>query len=217
MSDNVIWARRWVVLSATVIKENREYLIELDRKIGDGDHGENLDRGCSALLREGGIEDIDSAAGIFRNVARIVMSVVGGAAGPLLGTAFQQMAAVMPDEDLTAQDISRLVDAGLGGLQKRGRAEAGEKTMTDTWLAAAAAARVAAKQELDPAAAWQMIAEAAEEGAQATIPMKATKGRASYLGDRSIGHLDPGAVSSSLLFLTAAQAAAEVWGGDAVD
>lgn len=216
MSKNAQWARRWMELSAEVIKNNREVLIELDRQIGDGDHGENMDRGFSAVVAGDGLAQAETGADVLKYVAKTLLSTVGGAAGPLYGTAYLRGAGAVPSEDLTGGDVSGILDAAVRGVQARGKAVAGEKTMVDAWLPAVEAARDAGV-EGDVVAAFTAAAAAAEEGAQATKPLKATKGRASYLGERSIGHLDPGAVSSALLLGAAAQAAAEVFDAQAED
>lgn len=213
MDRNAQWIRRWVEISADLVGENREYLIELDRRIGDGDHGENMDRGFSAVVRGDGLSDAETGSELMKYIAKTLLSSVGGAAGPLYGTAYLRAAPQVPETDLTAGDVANLLEAAVGGIQARGKAEAGEKTMVDAWLPAAQAAGA-----LDPdesaVAALSAAARAAEEGAEATIPLKATKGRASYLGERSRGHMDPGAASSAMLIGAGAQAAMEVFGGE---
>lgn len=210
VNRNAQWARRWVELSADAVAENREYLIDLDRQIGDGDHGENMDRGFSAVVRGDGLEKAESGADVMKYVARTLLSTVGGAAGPLFGTAYLRAAGAFPEEELTGADIAALYAAAVGGVQARGKAVAGEKTMVDAWLPAVQAAKAAEDEGV--LAALEAAAAGGEEGAEATIPMKATKGRASYLGDRSRNHLDPGAASSALLLAAAAQAGREVFG-----
>lgn len=214
MGRNVDWAKRWVELSADVVAENREYLIDLDRQIGDGDHGENLDRGFSAVVRDGGLDSADSGSAILKYVAKTLLSKVGGAAGPLYGTAYLRAAGVVPGDDLAPADVPAILEAAVNGVQARGKAVAGEKTMVDAWLPAVTAARDAADDGAGVAQTFAAAAAAAEAGAGATKPLRATKGRASYLGERSMGHLDPGAVSSALILRSAAQAAAEVFTGD---
>ena len=215
MGNNVEWARRWVELSAGVVAENRELLIDLDRQIGDGDHGENLDRGFTAVMRGDGLAESVSGQDVLKYVAKTLLSTVGGAAGPLYGTAYLRAAGAMPDEEMTSEDVVAVLDAAVKGVQARGKAVAGEKTMVDAWLPAVEGARAAAAAGEDVAGTFAIAARAAKEGSDATEPMKATKGRASYLGDRSIGHLDPGSVSSALLLQAAADAAAETFGKDA--
>lgn len=210
MSKSLEWARKWAQDSGVVIGENREYLIDLDRQIGDGDHGENLDRGFTAVVRGDGLDSAESAQDLLKYVAKTLLSTVGGAAGPLYGTAYLRAATALSDGELAPEDVGEMLLAATQGVQARGKAVAGEKTMVDAWLPAAEAASAAA--DAGVLAAFEAAARAAEAGAEATKPMKATKGRASYLGARSIGHLDPGAVSSALILRSAADAAREVYG-----
>ena len=211
MGKNVTWARRWVELSAERIGDNRELLIDLDRQIGDGDHGENMDRGFSAVVSGPGLSEAQSGADVLKYVAKTLLSTVGGAAGPLYGTAYLRGAGAMPEGDLTSQDVANVLEAAVKGVQARGKAVAGEKTMVDAWLPAVQAAHDVADEGGDVVATFAAAASAGHAGSEATIPMKATKGRASYLGERSIGHLDPGSVSSALLLQAAADAASEVF------
>ncbi|MCB0913583.1 MAG: dihydroxyacetone kinase subunit L [Propionibacteriaceae bacterium] len=181
-------------------------LIDLDRAIGDGDHGENMDRGFKAVvakLDEGGIADVQ---GVLKVVASTLMSKVGGAAGPLYGTAFLR-AAKACEGDLDSNGVVALIEGALDGIVSRGKATTGEKTMVDAWTPALEAAKAAAEGGASPAATLRAAADAAASGAEATIPMLATKGRASYLGERSIGHQDPGATSTAYILGAAADAA----------
>lgn len=209
VSKGLEWARQWIQDSAAAVSDNRELLIELDRQIGDGDHGENLDRGFTAVVRGGGVQEAERTDDLLKYVAKTLLSTVGGAAGPLYGAAYLKAAQAAPQRDLRPADIADLLEAAAQGVQARGKATAGEKTMLDALLPAAVAAREAAV-EGDFASTWNAAAEAAEAGAEATKPMKATKGRASYLGERSRGHLDPGAVSTAMLIRAAADAASRV-------
>lgn len=206
------WARQWVELTAQAMSENREYLIDLDRQIGDGDHGENMDRGFSAVLKGNGLNEALSGADVLRYVARTLLSSVGGAAGPLYGTAYLRAATEIPEQDLTGVTITKILGAALEGIQARGKASPGEKTMVDAWQGAIRAAELAVITQAGPARVWAEAARGAKVGATSTIPMRATKGRASYLGERSIGHLDPGAQSTALIIQAAATAAQTVWG-----
>lgn len=192
--------------------DNREVLIDLDRQIGDGDHGENMDRGFSAVVRGDGLVLSGTAADVMKYVAKTLMSTVGGAAGPLYGTAYLRAAQQFPAGELTSNDVANIFSAAVGGIQARGKAEAGEKTMVDAWLPAANAAKADAELGKGFLETLQDVAKAARAGAESTVPMKATKGRASYLGDRSTGHLDPGAVSSALILEAALEAAQDVYG-----
>lgn len=209
MSLDAAWARRWIELSAADIAEQRDYLVDLDRAIGDGDHGENMDRGFKAAVEALGQAQPASVAEVLKTVAKTLMSTVGGAAGPLYGTAFLRASKAAGDGDLDGAGVAAVIAGALDGIQARGKATTGEKTMVDAWTPALEAARAAAESGSDPAAVLEAAATAAEAGAAATEPMRATKGRASYLGERSIGHLDPGAVSTSLILRAAVRAAGE--------
>ena len=209
MSLDAAWARRWIELAAADVSEQRDYLVDLDRAIGDGDHGENMDRGFKAAVEALGQAEPASVAEVLKTVAKTLMSTVGGAAGPLYGTAFLRASKAAGDGELDAAGVAAIIEGALGGIQARGKATTGEKTMVDAWTPALDAARAAAESGADAVATLQAAATAAEAGAAATEPLRATKGRASYLGERSIGHLDPGAVSTSLILRAAARAATE--------
>ncbi|MEZ7672775.1 dihydroxyacetone kinase subunit DhaL [Pauljensenia sp. 20925_1_27] len=209
MSLDAAWAQRWIELAAADIAEQRDYLVDLDRAIGDGDHGENMDRGFKAALEALGQAQPASVAEVLKTVAKTLMSTVGGAAGPLYGTAFLRASKAAGDGDLDGAGAAAVIAGALEGIQARGKATTGEKTMVDAWTPALEAARAAAESGSDAAAVFEAAATAAEAGAASTEPMRATKGRASYLGERSIGHLDPGAVSTSLILRAAARAAGE--------
>ena len=197
------WLRRY----AAVIEEHRAELVRLDTAIGDGDHGTNMDRGMrKAMERVDGLQDEDIGA-TLKAVGMALVSSVGGAAGPLYGTLFLQMGTATAGAD--ALDVAALadaLDAGVKGVQARGKAEPGDKTMVDALLPAVAALRDAQAGNVGVEEALRRAASAAEEGMKATIPMEARKGRASYLGPRSIGHQDPGATSSYLLLRSADEA-----------
>lgn len=209
MSLDVAWAVEWVRLSAKVVKEHREELIELDRQIGDGDHGENMNRGFTAVVAKlDGLEAPPEQVGdVLKLVATTLMSTVGGAAGPLYGTAYLRAAKAAAVAELDSAAAVAVLEAALEGIVARGKAHTGEKTMVDAWTPAVEAAESVADNGGSPAAVLAAAADAAATGAQATIPLLATKGRASYLGERSIGHLDPGARSTELLLRAAADAA----------
>ena len=209
MSLDAAWARRWIESSAADVAEQRDYLVDLDRAIGDGDHGENMDRGFKAAVEALGQAQPASVAEVLKTVAKTLMSTVGGAAGPLYGTAFLRASKAAGDGELDGAGVAAVIAGALDGIQARGKATTGEKTMVDAWTPALEAARTAAESGSDPAAVLEAAATAAEAGAAATEPMRATKGRASYLGERSIGHLDPGAVSTSLILRAAVRAADE--------
>jgi len=211
MTVDVAWAIDWTRRSAAVIRENRDYLIELDRQIGDGDHGENLNRGFTAVVAKlDALEEQPADVGeVLKLVATTLMSTVGGAAGPLYGTAYLRAAKVTGTPTIDSAGIVALLEAALEGIVVRGKASPGEKTMVDAWTPAVSAAVAAAHAGASPAEVLDVAAKAAEEGADATVPLVATKGRASYLGERSAGHRDPGATSSALILRAAAAAAAD--------
>ena len=209
MSLDAAWALRWIELAAADIAEQRDYLVDLDRAIGDGDHGENMDRGFKAAVEALEQTQPGSVAEVLKTVAKTLMSTVGGAAGPLYGTAFLRASKAAGDGNLDGAGVAAVIAGALEGIQARSKATTGEKTMVDAWTPALEAARAAAESGSGPAAVLEAAATAAEAGAAATEPLRATKGRASYLGERSIGHLDPGAVSTSLILRAAVRAAGE--------
>lgn len=200
----------WIRLLADVYAENRQYLTELDSPIGDADHGINMDRGFKKTMEKlPEVVDKDIGA-ILKAVGMTLVSTVGGAAGPLYGTFFMR-AGMTADgkEEISPEDVVALFDAGLQGILMRGKAELGDKTMVDAMTPAVAALREAVNGGSDLSSALQGAVEAAEKGMKDTIPMLALKGRASYLGERSIGHQDPGATSTYLLFKSAYEAWSE--------
>ena len=196
---------RFVERYAAVIAEHRKELIELDRPIGDSDHGENMNRGFQAVL--GKLDDVrdQTPADVLKSVAMTLVAKVGGAAGPLYGTAFlKASAAVAGKDELSAAEVADALEAALDGVVMRGKAEVGDKTMVDAWRPAVDAARAAVEDGQDLSAALEAAASAAKKGMESTKPLVARKGRASYLGERSKDHQDPGATSSWLLFDTLA-------------
>jgi dihydroxyacetone kinase-like protein len=197
----------WVEAFSSTVAENKEYLTRLDSAIGDADHGINMDRGMKAVSAKlDGFEGDDIGA-LLKTVGMTLVSTVGGAGGPLYGTLFLQMGmATAGKSELEPEDWAAALDAAVKGVQMRGKAEPGDKTMVDALIPArdafsAAVAEGGAFFE----EALRKSAQAAEEGMLATIPLVAKKGRASYLGERSAGHQDPGATSSQLLVKTAAE------------
>ncbi|MBG6237963.1 dihydroxyacetone kinase-like protein [Mycetocola sp. CAN_C7] len=210
MSLGTAWTVDWVRASAAVIAEHRTELITLDRDIGDGDHGENMDRGFSAVLAK--LDDVAAdaiPADVLKLVATTLISTVGGAAGPLYGTAYLKAAgAVAGKSDLDGAALAALLRAAKDGIVLRGKAQPGDKTMIDAWAPAVDAADAAVGDGADAVTVLAAAAEAAESGATATEPLIARKGRASYLGERAIGHRDPGAQSTALLLRAAADVAA---------
>lgn len=207
MTLDTQWVVRWIRNCQTEIHAQRDYLIDLDREIGDGDHGENLDRGFTAVVEALETTEVTDIATPLKLVAKTLLSTVGGAAGPLYGTAYLRAAGQAGKAELDAADVAAVIEAGLGGIQARGKATVGEKTMVDAWTPAFEAAKAAAEAGKTAVEALEAAAEAARAGAEATLNLKATKGRASYLGERSVGHLDPGAVSSAIIFEQAVAAA----------
>ena len=198
----------WVRGFAALIGENKAQLTQLDAAIGDADHGTNMDRGMTAVLAV--LDDGDppaSAAALFKQVGMTLVSTVGGASGPLYGTFFLRFATAAGEvSELDPKGFAAALRAGLDGIVARGKAEAGDKTMYDALAPAVAALDDALEGGEDLDAALRAARDAAEAGRDATIPMLARKGRASYLGERSVGHQDPGATSAALLVRTAADA-----------
>ncbi len=195
----------WLRCYRETIRENKELLTELDSAIGDADHGANMDRGFSAVLAKlPSVEDKDIGT-ILKTAGMTLVSTVGGAGGPLYGTFFMRAAMVVDNKtELTAQELADAFDAGVAGVQLRGKATAGEKTMLDALLPACQAMHETLDSGQGLNASLAAAVAAAEQGMKGTIPMLATKGRASYLGERSIGHQDPGATSSYFLVRCAA-------------
>ncbi|MCU1447182.1 dihydroxyacetone kinase subunit DhaL [Cryobacterium sp.] len=209
MSVDVAWAEAWIRTSARVLSEHRARLNTLDREIGDGDHGENMDRGFQAILPKlDGLTDATTPADLLKVLASTLISTVGGAAGPLYGTAYLKAAgAVSGTAELDGDAVVALLTAGRDGIVLRGKAESGDKTMIDAWTPAVDAAAVALAAGAGADQILAAAADAAEAGAVATEPLVARKGRASYLGERAIGHRDPGAESTALILRCAADAA----------
>lgn len=191
---------RFIETTAARVKEQRAYLTELDSAIGDADHGINLDRGFSAVLAKlPTVADKDIGT-ILKTTGMTLVSTVGGASGPLYGTAFLRASMALADRyEFNEDDLTAALEAALEGIMLRGKAQRGEKTMIDTIAPAIDALKTARSRNVDAHATLREALAAAEEGMKATIPMLATKGRASYLGERSIGHQDPGATSAYLI------------------
>ncbi len=196
----------WLKAFAATINENNAYLTQLDSDIGDGDHGANMNRGMQAVLGVlPGVADKDIGS-IFKTVGMKLVSTVGGASGPLYGTMFMQMGTATAGKmELTLDDWIAAMQAGYDGVVMRGKAQVGDKTMVD----ALSPGLAALKEKRDAGAsipdALNAAAEATKQGMEGTIPLVARKGRASYLGERSAGHQDPGATSSWYLMQTAAE------------
>jgi phosphoenolpyruvate---glycerone phosphotransferase subunit DhaL len=190
----------WLERSVQVFHENSALLTQLDAAIGDADHGINMDRGFqSVAVKLPGMENADIST-ILKTVGSTLVSTVGGASGPLYGTAFLRAgAATAAKQTLEAPDVIAMFEASLVGIKARGKAQTGEKTMIDALTPAIEAAQQAHEQQASLSQVVQTLADGAQTGMKSTIAMQATKGRASYLGERSIGHQDPGATSCWLL------------------
>ena len=206
MSVSVGQVSDWIRAFAAVVAENKEYLTELDSAIGDADHGINMNRGMQAVLGKMDAAESADIGVLLKAVGMTLVSTVGGASGPLYGTLFLQMGtSATGKSDLSGDDWADALAAGVAGVQKRGKAELGDKTMIDALVPAVEAVRSALADGSALDEALRRSAEAAREGMTATIPLVARKGRASYLGERSADHQDPGATSSWLLLRTAAE------------
>jgi dihydroxyacetone kinase-like protein len=200
----------WLRSAAQRIHDDAPHLTALDQAIGDGDHGTNMDRGFSAIVAmldgrpapDPAATDQTATAELLRLVGRTLISTVGGASGPLYGTAFLRASAAvgqLAEPASSGAAITAALEAAATGVATLGKSTTGEKTMLDALVPAAAAARAALDGGGDAGAVVAAARDSAQTGAEATIPLLATKGRASYLGERSIGHQDPGATSSALL------------------
>jgi dihydroxyacetone kinase-like protein len=192
---------RFVQTYAATLHEQKGLLTRLDAAIGDADHGENMDRGFRAALERLPDPDSSTPSEVLKSVATALISKVGGAAGPLYGTAFLRAAtAVTGRSKLDAEAVVAALSAGLEGVKTRGKSDVGDKTMIDAWSPAVDAAKEQLGRGANLADILAAAADAAERGMRETIPLVARKGRASYLGERSAGHQDPGATSTHLLF-----------------
>ncbi|WP_271006373.1 dihydroxyacetone kinase subunit DhaL [Listeria seeligeri] len=183
------WALRWLNDFGERVQENKQLLSDLDQAIGDGDHGINMARGLSELKKVFADKQPTDLKDVFKTAGMTMVSKVGGASGPLYGTAFLNMSKAVESETIDSVGLTKVIEAGLEGIEKRGKSHAGEKTMIDVWEPV-----VHALHQED------LTDDVVDAALQKTKDLKATKGRASYLGERSIGHLDPGAYSSALLF-----------------
>ncbi|MBW4671445.1 MAG: dihydroxyacetone kinase subunit L [Cyanomargarita calcarea GSE-NOS-MK-12-04C] len=191
---------QWLRAFATVVEENKQYLTGLDAAIGDADHGINMDRGFKKVITQlPSVADKDIGS-ILKTVSMTLISSIGGASGPLYGTLFlRASASVAGKQELTTEDMLEMLQAGLDGVLSRGKAHLGDKTMIDALSPAVEAFRQAVGEGKDMPEAMEKTVKAGEQGMKDTIPMLAKKGRASYLGERSMGHQDPGATSCYLM------------------
>lgn len=193
----------WLNKLGDVYEQNKEYLTDLDSAIGDADHGINMARGFKAV--QGALAQTPPAtmAAAFKTASMTLIKSVGGASGPLYGSLFMKMAPHVPAENQMSLEVfAAALAEGVEGVKKMGKSTTGEKTMLDAWEPALDALRQAIAAKLSSGEAFARAAEAAEKGMRSTIPMLATKGRASFLGERSVGHQDPGATSSYLMLKT---------------
>lgn len=203
--DNLI---AWIDTLAQVYADNKQYLTQLDSNIGDADHGINMDRGFQAVKADLAKTNPTDISSVLKTVAMALIRTVGGASGPLYGTFFMRASAACANKaELGPADVVALFEAGLEGVLQRGKAELNDKTMVDAQRPALDAMKQALADNNDLKTILQKGVAAAEEGMKNTIPLQAKKGRASYLGERSIGHQDPGATSSYLLL----KAASDIW------
>ena len=191
---------QWLENTAAVLSENKEYLTQLDAAIGDADHGINMDRGFRKVMEKlPSVADKD-IGNILKTTGMTLISSVGGAAGPLYGTFYMRSGMAMASkEELDNSDLIKMLQAGVDGIVQRGRPNLGDKTMYDAWAPAMEALKTAVANGDSLLTALQAAVAASEQGMKDTIPLQAKKGRASYLGERSIGHQDPGATSSYLI------------------
>ena len=202
---------KWVRTYAQVIADNKDYLTELDSPIGDADHGANMHRGFRAVLEKLSDNDDKDIGKILMGVGMALLSKVGGAGGPLYSTVFIQMGkSINGKEEFNLEDWTNALEAATQGVVRLGKASPGDKTMVDALTPAVQALKESIEQGLTLEEGLKKSAKAAEEGMIATIPLVARKGRASYLGERSAGHQDPGATSTFLLLDTAAKLWAEL-------
>jgi dihydroxyacetone kinase-like protein len=201
MAVDAAGLRAWLGAFAAAVLEHQEELTRLDSAIGDADHGANLARGMKAVVAALDAEAPATPDAVLKRTGMTLVSTVGGASGPLYGTFFLRMGTAAGSAELDTAGFGAALRAGVEGVVARGKAERGDKTMIDA-LAPALEAYDAAGDDL--AAALRAAADAAAAGRDATVPLQARKGRASYLGERSVGHQDPGATSAALLLATAA-------------
>ena len=191
---------RWLENTAAVLHENKSYLTDLDSAIGDADHGTNMDRGFKKVMEKLPTVSDKDIGNILKTVGMTLISSVGGASGPLYGTFFMRSGMVMASkEELSNEDLFKLLQAGVEGVLQRGRPNLEDKTMYDAWAPALEAMQGALHEGKGTVEFLETAVAAAEQGMKNTIPLQARKGRASYLGERSIGHQDPGATSSYLM------------------
>ncbi|BEM10974.1 dihydroxyacetone kinase subunit DhaL [Serratia marcescens] len=198
----------WLMRCGEVFSRERDFLTQLDTEIGDADHGLNMNRGFNKVVEKlPSVADKDIGF-ILKNTGMTLLSSVGGASGPLFGTFFIRAAqAANAKQSLDLPELHQVMQEGVEGVVMRGKAEPGDKTMCDVWWPVVESLGQSAQQNLSVAEALQRAADSAERAVESTITMQARKGRASYLGERSIGHQDPGATSVMLMMKTLAEVA----------
>ena len=198
----------WLNKLADVYAENKDYLTQLDSAIGDADHGINMARGFEATKKALAEKPPENLAGACKTVSMTLIKTVGGASGPLYGTLFMKLGPGLGNGDsVSLEALTKALGDGVEGIKKMGKSQGGEKTMLEAWLPALASLDGSVKSGASDKDALAAAAAAAEQGMKDTIPMLATKGRASYLGERSVGHQDPGATSAWLMLKTLAECA----------
>ncbi|MEV6868350.1 dihydroxyacetone kinase subunit DhaL [Streptosporangium subroseum] len=198
---NTVCFAAWIEEITRTVHAEKDRLTRLDAAIGDADHGANLDRGFTAVSRVLAAKQPETTGAMLTMVGSTLIRNVGGASGPLYGMAFRQMGRVLGDTpDVSIAQLCTALEAGLAGIQKLGAATEGDKTLVDALAPAIQALAQSVQDGVKPEEAISAAAAAALAGAEATIPMLARKGRASYLGPRSVGHEDPGAASTALIF-----------------
>ena len=205
---DVALARAWIAAVTAAVTDNADYLTQLDSAIGDADHGVNLRRGFTAVSAALDSFEAATVGDVLVKTGSTLVSKVGGASGPLYGTAFRAMGKALPEATVDATALGKALRAGLEGVQKLGAAVQGDKTIVDAYEPAIAAFGAAVAGGGDLHAAAEAARQAAEDGMHATTPLQARKGRASYLGARSVGHQDPGATSTWLVFKALAEVTA---------
>ncbi|GAA2480419.1 dihydroxyacetone kinase subunit DhaL [Streptomyces longisporus] len=198
-------ARTWVQAIAAAVDQHKDHLTQLDSAIGDADHGTNMHRGFSAAVTALADYEPDTVGAVLVKTGTTLISTVGGASGPLYGGAFRAIGKALDTATADPQQLAAALAAGLASIEKLGAASPGDKTMIDAYAPALAAFRQQTDLGADLGTAARAAADAAEQGMRATAPMQARKGRASYLGARSIGHQDPGATSTALVFRALAE------------
>jgi phosphoenolpyruvate---glycerone phosphotransferase subunit DhaL len=207
-SVNAETVRRWLEAAAASVREQRDYLTQLDAAIGDADHGANMDRGFTAVVEK--LQGLEAPPGrLLVTAGGTLVSTVGGASGPLWGTALRRAGRALGEaEEFDGSELAAALDAALEGVVELGAAQEGDKTMVDALAPAVRALRQQLADGATVAAALAAARSASEDGMRATVPLQASKGRASYLGERSIGHQDPGATSTALIIAALEQSVA---------